>query len=1409
MAGLFDIASSGIQAYREALAITGQNIANIDTEGYRRRAVALSEISASQNDITTIADQTGLGVQVAGIDRAFDSFITGRARDATSDFSQAEAYQTSLDVLETTLVPEDYDLGYFINGFFDGLNELAQAPGDLAARTGALTRGNALASGFSQLAEGLDGLRATIWEQAQLVTNETNTLLESLQSTQSQLIASGSNTGAANSIMDARDKIIADLSELIGVSTATQTSGAARITLGSSGSGPLLGDAANVGALAIREGDDRLIFLAGLAPGLVETQQVSSGRLAGLANAYEAVVKTSKTLDVLAADLAAEFNAVHANGINLNGDTGPAIFAADGCQIEPSPTNLGQFTASASYPDVITTPIQDMRFVYSGAQDAWIGYDSSGAATSYAANTLNLGDVTVSIAGTPADGDEFTLRAQIGSAAQMRFLLTQPQEFAAAGLVRSEADLGNIGQSSLDVAQIAPVASPEIAQLSSRLNNDLSVLSATTLRQNGVIGVIPAGAGDVALASLGRQNTATFSVTNAQVRAASQLTLTLDGNSYKFDLSPFARVATDSIGADATQLADLLNGGQIATSDGQTLSDLGVFVAGAGGNLSFASSGTVIDNAALQVQSESLPGVVSTGISDVSHIQIFTREGRQIAGTPLSQAQIVSYFTEANGFLLDAEYRADYLNGNAGLGYLGMGISRSTASGDNIATISGAGDAANIQTGNGAAPLSGSKGGKLTLVAGTETDTIDIPQGVSATYIASLINSASGDNGVSASASTRFALSSVPDGTLSFDLIAANLEPVRISSGVANGSLSALSSAINVRSADTGVKATISADGTRLVLVSDTGDDVILSNISSSGGAFSLTPMDVKAGTRGDPVSLGGSSGAASVRVGGDILLRTSDAFSANWQGTNVEATADPFSNGLMSRTIDPAGNWQTLNFHLKEGLDTNEAALDGTGAAAAATVFQVSLPGQSQRPDVSASVTSQTLDDLSSPGVAKAVAAQLRSQGVTPTMTGAAVSVLPVEATSVQVELGSQTYTLTMHDGEVIVTGPEQNRLNAYFDVNRQLFVSAPGGVLTGQALRLSASTPTADAAAFGLGVDGAVTGLNGRSFTPSTTPQNYSLTVDIDGTQVALSVGWNGENFTLTTPNDLPAGISLQFTQTDGTYHADISISAEAAIDSLRVRQGTGAASLGLLSAETEITLSDSGLRLQTTGNTPITVNASTDSLVKERLSLTDLPDEDLIVIMTGNGARRVAAQFNTPDALPPTPLTIECRVVDGDARQVEIYDRTTGHSLATRAVDMNGAFEAMGFRFDLNGTLKTGDRFYVVPNQDGMGDARNAIALLALSKRDEITGVGGFSSGFSKIVTDVGAKVRAATIAASGAEARYNAAIELEAEYSGVNLDDEAARLLEQQQAYQALARVLQTASDLLDTLINAIS
>ena len=48
MTSLFDVGKSAIQAYRQSLSVTGQNIANINTDGYVRREADLKEVTASQ-----------------------------------------------------------------------------------------------------------------------------------------------------------------------------------------------------------------------------------------------------------------------------------------------------------------------------------------------------------------------------------------------------------------------------------------------------------------------------------------------------------------------------------------------------------------------------------------------------------------------------------------------------------------------------------------------------------------------------------------------------------------------------------------------------------------------------------------------------------------------------------------------------------------------------------------------------------------------------------------------------------------------------------------------------------------------------------------------------------------------------------------------------------------------------------------------------------------------------------------------------------------------------------------------------------------------------------------------------------------------------------------------------------------
>ena len=126
--------------------------------------------------------------------------------------------------------------------------------------------------------------------------------------------------------------------------------------------------------------------------------------------------------------------------------------------------------------------------------------------------------------------------------------------------------------------------------------------------------------------------------------------------------------------------------------------------------------------------------------------------------------------------------------------------------------------------------------------------------------------------------------------------------------------------------------------------------------------------------------------------------------------------------------------------------------------------------------------------------------------------------------------------------------------------------------------------------------------------------------------------------------------------------------------------------------------------------------------------------------------------------------------------------------------------------GWRMTLQGTPASGDSFSVTATANPAIDNRNAREMVALGDRFV---VGGQRPGdaFADLIADIGARSqsnRAAEILSVRSLADAESA---RAEVSGVNLDEEAARLLQFQQAYQAAAKIISAAQNVFDTLLQA--
>jgi flagellar hook-associated protein 1 FlgK len=160
-------------------------------------------------------------------------------------------------------------------------------------------------------------------------------------------------------------------------------------------------------------------------------------------------------------------------------------------------------------------------------------------------------------------------------------------------------------------------------------------------------------------------------------------------------------------------------------------------------------------------------------------------------------------------------------------------------------------------------------------------------------------------------------------------------------------------------------------------------------------------------------------------------------------------------------------------------------------------------------------------------------------------------------------------------------------------------------------------------------------------------------------------------------------------------------------------------------------------------------------------------------------------------------------------------QTYDpATSSWSAASAAATYTSgqAIQINGWNITLTGTPGSGDSVDV-GNAKDLGDgyklnAGNASAFLALRDAAIFDNGTSLSDGFSSAMAVIGTRTQSAKYAAELSETVANNLNADRTAVSGVNLDEEAARLLQYQQAYQASAKIISTAQSLFDSVLSAV-
>lgn len=127
--------------------------------------------------------------------------------------------------------------------------------------------------------------------------------------------------------------------------------------------------------------------------------------------------------------------------------------------------------------------------------------------------------------------------------------------------------------------------------------------------------------------------------------------------------------------------------------------------------------------------------------------------------------------------------------------------------------------------------------------------------------------------------------------------------------------------------------------------------------------------------------------------------------------------------------------------------------------------------------------------------------------------------------------------------------------------------------------------------------------------------------------------------------------------------------------------------------------------------------------------------------------------------------------------------------------------------GFQFEISGNPQANDVFQINYNTDGVSDNRNAQFLGGLATANTMNGGNqSFTEAYGGLVGQVGVTTRQAQLDVDAGKALLEQTTNQRESMSGVNLDEEAGRLIQYQAAYNASAKVMSVAQDLFDTLLN---
>jgi flagellar hook-associated protein 1 FlgK len=225
---IFGNAISSLNAQQAQIAVTSNNIANVNTPGYSRRLVDVESRGASFTGLAI-----GNGVQIVGVRRISDLFLERLMRQATTEKHAAQVEHEFLGRVENiyNLTGQGSSIGGALTAFWGGLNDLSANPASIELRSHVLERATDLVQTINNGYNYIANLQNEADQRIRVEINTVNSITKQIAKLNALAQVKEASGSEASEERDQRNRLMEQLGERIGFSALEQADGTVTISL--------------------------------------------------------------------------------------------------------------------------------------------------------------------------------------------------------------------------------------------------------------------------------------------------------------------------------------------------------------------------------------------------------------------------------------------------------------------------------------------------------------------------------------------------------------------------------------------------------------------------------------------------------------------------------------------------------------------------------------------------------------------------------------------------------------------------------------------------------------------------------------------------------------------------------------------------------------------------------------------------------------------------------------------------------------------------------------------------------------------------------------------------------------------------------------------------------------------------